>query len=77
MKRKKYKNNKELGEHPIVKDYLEHSGDTIVSNILCNRCGNHLPPHTWKEHFELGYTFLPEWYTCPHIELTAEEIRRN
>mgnify|MGYP003998107595 CR=1 FL=1 len=59
------------------KEFLEHCATTFATDVVCGKCGNFLPPHTWEEHYQLGDTFLPEWYTCPHVELTAEEIMRN
>ena len=33
-----------------------------VSGIICNKCGNTLPPHTTEEHLDVDHPV----HICPH-----------
>ena len=36
--------------------------DTIISGIVCNVCGEDVPPHTAREHLEIANPI----HQCPH-----------
>jgi len=41
----------------------DYTGQTIVTGIVCTRCGVTLPPHTMDEHLDAGDII----HDCPHI----------
>ena len=43
----------------------------IVSGIICNKCGNTLPPHTEEEHFDINNDI----HKCPHNK-GSESLRK-
>ena len=36
--------------------------DMLIAGIICNKCGNTLPPHTEEEHFDINNDI----HKCPH-----------
>ena len=43
--------------------------DTILTGIICNRCGNELPPHTAAQHLDADHPV----HECPHDYLLDHE----
>ena len=41
----------------------EITDDTIIEGITCSNCGEMIPPHTVKQHFDVE--FMEEFHNCP------------
>ena len=47
--------------------------DTIIKGIICNKCGNTLPPHKAKHHLDVTHPI----HTCPHRQHKPIVYTRN
>jgi len=47
---------------PTTPEEPELDPETIVAGIICNECGNTLPPHTVRDHLTEEHPI----HECPH-----------
>ena len=49
----------------IKEDYIQDgiTDDTTIEGITCSNCGEMIPPHTVKQHFDVE--FMEEFHNCP------------
>lgn len=59
--------------NPVTASMEPITDDTIVENIVCNKCGNTLPPHTIKVHLDATNKI----HECPHIHEKEPKLPIN
>ncbi len=47
---------------PMTPEEPKLDPETIVAGIICNECGNTLPPHTVRDHLTEEHPI----HKCPH-----------